>query len=160
MCLKSLTSCCMLGKQNCHCRILNNSSQYRMIFFYFINSDLFIALSKHVLCEIGSQQSHPKLFLHEDHVWKQSLKIAMSLNVHSFILVSSSWGKPLQLEHFRVLGLSFMVAAGDSSNSLFSTPDKTSAAPKHMCNVEYVCLFFPLPLLLKRNSALEIHPPM
>lgn len=46
----------------------NNSSQYRMIFFYFINSDLFIALSKHVLCEIGSQQSHPKLFLHEDHV--------------------------------------------------------------------------------------------
>lgn len=67
-------------------------------------------------------------------------------------------GKPLQLEPFRVLRLSFMVAAGDSSNSLFSAPGKSSDAPKH--NVEYMCLFFHLALLLKRNSALEIYPPM
>lgn len=64
----------------------------------------------------------------------------------------------LQLEPFRVLELSYMVAVGDFSNSLFSAVRKTSAATKH--NVEYTCLFFPLLLLVKRNSAFEIYPPM
>lgn len=35
----------MLGEQNCDCRILNNSGQYRTI-FYFINSHICILLSQ------------------------------------------------------------------------------------------------------------------
>lgn len=57
-----------------------------------------------------------------------------------------------------VLGLNFVVAVGNSSCSLFSALGETSAALKH--NAEYMCLFFPLPVLIKGNSALEIFMPM
>lgn len=81
----------------------------------------------------------------------------MSLNAHSFTLVSSS-RETTAAGTIQSSQTKFHVAVGDSSNSLFSAPGKPSDAPKH--NVEYMCLFFRLPLLLKRNSALEIYLPM